>query len=57
MRFTDEFENSILKLIRSDEKWIIITIAEESPKREKLFRDYVANFIEFANSLDEEKQD
>jgi uncharacterized membrane-anchored protein len=58
----DKVENSVLKLIRTDEQWkeifrFIITVAEESPKRGKLFRDYVANFIEFAHSLDEEKQD
>jgi hypothetical protein len=57
----DEFEKTVLNMMRSDEQWkeifrFIITLAEESPRREKLFRDYVANFIEFTNSLDEEKK-
>ncbi|QWC25123.1 hypothetical protein KJK41_22100 (plasmid) [Bacillus haikouensis] len=57
----DEFEKSVLNMMRSDEQWkeifrFIITLAEESPRREKLFRDYVANFIEFTHSLDEEKK-
>jgi hypothetical protein len=38
----DEFENSVLKLIRSDEQLkeifrFIITMAEESPKRKNNF--------------------
>jgi hypothetical protein len=57
----DEFEKSVLNMIRSDEQWeeifrFIVTLAEESPRREKLFRDYVENFIEFTHSLDEEKK-
>jgi hypothetical protein len=57
----DEFEKTVLKIIRSDEQWkeifrFIVTLAEESPRRERLFRDYVANFIEYTDSLDEEKK-
>jgi hypothetical protein len=57
----DEFEKSVLNMMRSDEQWkeifrFIVTLAEESPRREKLFRDYVENFIEFTHSLDEEKK-
>ncbi|WP_156477330.1 hypothetical protein [Rossellomorea vietnamensis] len=55
----DEFEESVLRIMRRDEQWkeifhFIVTLEEESPKREKLFRDYVANFIETTHSLDEE---
>jgi hypothetical protein len=57
----DEFEKSVLNMMRSDEQWkeifrFIVTLAEESPRREKLFRDYVENLIEFTHSLDEEKK-
>lgn len=55
----DEFEESVLMMVRSDEQWneifrFIVTLAKESPRSEKLLRDYVANFIEFTHSLDEE---
>ncbi|MBN8194209.1 hypothetical protein JI667_18930 [Bacillus sp. NTK074B] len=57
----NEFEKSVLRIMRSDEQWkeifhFIVTLAEESPRREKLFRDHVANFIDFTHSLDEEKK-
>jgi hypothetical protein len=57
----DEFENSVLKLIRSDEQLkenfsFYHHDGGRVSEKEKQFRDYVENFIEFAHSLDEEKQ-